>query len=206
MSGYKDWSGVAVNNADMDDFLQLQTVMKYASVAARAADTALADVWREGAMFYLTDLNTIQVARSGTAEQVSTVGPVHGALTSWTPTWTQTATITKTVNEATYQRIGRRVTANIYMTANSAGTGGGVILVTLPVTASAGVTLVGDCSIFNTSTGIHNVGIAFAQSTTTFGLIMNGATGLATALDGAEAIASTDILYANLMYEAGGDA
>ena len=62
-----------------------------------------------------------------------------GAWTPWTPTVTASSgTLTSTtVNTARYTRAGKTVTAFFDITITNAGTGGGFLLVTLPVAASA---------------------------------------------------------------------
>lgn len=131
------------------------------------------------------------------------IAPYTGALTNWTPGWTQSATITKTVSQATYSRVGRQMTANINMTATSAGTAANAILIGLPVACATSVQLIGDVVIFDASSGLFNPFFAYMQGTSTFGLLLTNGTssGVVTAFT----IASGDILFACLSWEAGTD-
>lgn len=132
-AGYRDWTaGEKPTAAQFDTYLQEQTCMVFASAAAR--NSALAAVLAEGMLAYLLDTNTMTVY-SGSAW--STIGPVHGALTSWTPTVTQSGSVTISITEAFTSRLGRLV----FLTARFAPTGTGtagtdIILGGLPYAAS----------------------------------------------------------------------
>lgn len=130
--GYKDWTaGAVLTAADLEDYAELQTTMRFASAAAR--NTALSGVLIEGLRCYLTDLNVEQVY-SGSAW--STVGPVHGALTAWTPTVTQSGTVTKTVTYGAYSRVGRRIHASCLLAITGSGTASNLITLSLPTGAT----------------------------------------------------------------------
>lgn len=102
-SGYKLWSsGATVTAADVNNYIQLQTVMVFASAAAR--NTALSGVLAEGLQAFLLDTNTLTIY---TGSAWSTIGPLHGVWTSYTPTWSGT-----TGNGSVtgfYQRVGRTI-------------------------------------------------------------------------------------------------
>lgn len=201
-AGYRNWTAGDIPTAtQFDTFLQEQTVMVFADAAAR--DTALSVPKSEGMVALLLDTNRLTVY---TGSVWSTVGPVHGALTAWTPTWTQTATISKTVSSATYSRVGRTVHAWFNMTATSAGTASAPILFGLPVASTAAVSVLGTAAILDASQGIYFTGYAATVSATTFGIILNQGTGVLTGLSAATAVASGDAAYAQLTYEAAGDA
>lgn len=161
-----------------------------------------------------TDLNqevvaiatTLGTSPQGTLSTVKArldkIAPYTGALTAWTPGWTQGATITKTVAQATYSRVGRQMTANLNMTATSAGTAANAILIGLPVAAAASVQAVGIAILFDASSSTFSLYGAYMQGPNTFGLISTGApAGVATT----PTIASGDILFAALHWEAATD-
>ena len=61
-AGYKDFvAGTVLAAADLEDYCELQSVMRFASAAAR--DTALSAVKTEGMLAYLLDVNT-QIGRA----------------------------------------------------------------------------------------------------------------------------------------------
>lgn len=148
-----------------------------------------------------------------TAGQVLTAAELNtaGAWLDYTPTWTQSATITKTVNWARYTQLGKWVQVSIKMTATGAGTSNNKILVGLPVGASTnnfvmGNGLVVDVSsspddaayrlpIFESSSTVAFYGTATAFDPTQFWGLSGGPTAAAT-------IASGDILYLSMAYEA----
>ena len=133
-TGDHDWiAGEVVAAANMDDYLQLQVVGQYATNSAR--DTALSTRKRTGMVTAQADTHNLTVY-SGTAW--STVGPVYGAATSYTPLVTQSASYGVTVNRASYSRVGRWVQGYVRATITSiTGVSTGVALsVTLPVAAN----------------------------------------------------------------------
>lgn len=203
-AGYRDWvAGDVPTAAQFDTFLQEQTVMVFATAAAR--DTALATAKSEGMTTYQLDSNSYTVY---TGSVWATTGPAHGALTTWTPTWTQSATISKTIQQATYSRVGRQITANFSMTATSAGTAANPILFGLPVAAAASVQAVGNVVVFDTSVSAFFNGFAYMQGSSAFGFLLSNLspTAVASGLSGGAAIASGDLAYATVTYEAAADA
>ena len=157
-AGYKDFvAGTVLAAADLEDYCELQSVMRFASAAAR--DTALSAVKTEGMLAYLLDVNTLTVY-SGTAW--STIGPVHGAPTSYTPTWTG-ITLGSSTQVAEYVRIGRAVFFKVQLTLNTA-------TVTTPVTFSLPVTgtelLHFNAYLIDTAGAVNYTGYAVMTSTT----------------------------------------
>lgn len=131
--------------------------------------------------------------------------------TSYTPTFTQSSTISKTVTYAKWQQIGKLVVVNFVLTASSAGVANNNILVGLPTTAAmtaGNSTVVGSASFFDASAAGAYPAIAVLNSTTTIrlmdataavtGTVCLGTTGAAFAA----AIASSDVVSGQLMYEA----
>ena len=157
-AGYKDFvAGTTLAAADLEDYCELQSVMRFASAAAR--DTALSAVKTEGMMAYLLDVNTLTVY-SGAAW--STIGPVHGALTSYTPTWSGITLGTSTV-VAEYSRVGRTVSFKVQLTLSGA-------TVTTPVTFTLPVTgtelLAFNAYLVDTAGAVNYSGLAVMTSTT----------------------------------------
>lgn len=206
--GYHDFTaGEVLTAANLEDYCQNQSVMRFASSAAR--DSALASVLTEGLLSAQTDSNSM-TAYSGAAW--STVGPLWGAWTSWTPVVTQSNTPTLTNNSSGYVRIGRLIIASFAVTLTSAGTVSNDVVVSLPVTARGGTSIVnaGYGTIEDVSVNARYSGACLMVSTTTFKIsstttantqFLGSATSAFTA-----ALASGDFIYGQLMYEAAGDA
>ena len=185
-----------------------QGVSLFASTAARdAAITAPT----EGLVTYQTDTNTI-TTYSGSVW--STIGPVSGALTSFTPTITQSVGVTFTNTGSTYQRVGRRITAKCQVTLTGAGTAGAVIVGTLPVTAVTAMdgSPIGTGYFSDASTGFTYHGFAVqANSGTAVYLvfpILNNSDASQRIGSGSVtvAVANADGFGFNVTYEAAGDA
>ena len=149
---------------------------------------------------------------SGTA---LTAAELNTGLTyaGYTPTWTQDVAITKTVNWARYTQFGKFVQVSIKMTATGAGTANNKILVGLPVNASANTFLMGigivvdegatDFQIFRTPVFETASTVSFlAQATSASGADFSLRWGQTSGGSLAETIASGDILFLNMMYEA----
>lgn len=204
-AGYKDFvAGAALAAADLEDYCELQSVMRFASAAART--TALSGVLTEGLMCYLIDTNVVQVY---TGSAWSTVGPVHGALTSWTPTVTQSGSVTVTVTAAYYQRVGRWVQGGFELSVTGSGSASNAVVLSVPVTAAgAARTPVGGGQIYDTSAATNIVGILCLGSTTTFDIrhpsnVADNRLGVVSFTAG---LASGDLLYGNFAYLAAADA
>ena len=208
-SGYFDFtSGATLTAAQLEDYCELQGIMRFASAAART--TALSGVLTEGLMCYLIDLNVIQVY-SGSAW--STIGPVHGAQTSWTPVITQSGTPTFTNTLSWYTRVGRHVTGAFSLSLTGAGTSSNTITVTFPVTATTGTDAVGSGYFTDSSTGVTYPLILAASSTTVMLFIDSASSGVTANLllgSGSStftgALASGDRLTGMFSYTAAADA
>lgn len=134
-----------------------------------------------------------------TAAELNTAGEWQ----DFTPTFTQSATITKTVNWARYTQLGKWVQVQIKMTATGAGTANNIIKVGLPVNASTNNFLMGMANTFRTTNTPRAVVFDSASTVKfTVGLSSNDADWHGeTSGDGAT-VASGDIYYLNLAYEA----
>lgn len=200
--GYHDFTaGEVLTAANLEDYCQNQSVMRFASAAAR--DTALSGVLTEGMMAYLIDTNSMCTY---TGSAWSTVGPVHGAGTSWTPTVTQSGSVTVTVTNAVYWRLGRLVLATARLDVTGSGTGANGVVVSLPVTAAASNRICGTGMILDSSASTFYSGMALQQSTTTCAIIPHNATSSLGAAAFTAGLASGDVIYVNLSYEASADA
>lgn len=136
-----------------------------------------------------------------------------GTYTTYTPTWTQSATITKTTNLGQYMQFNKLVVANFSMTATGAGTANNVIIVSLPVTASANNSLIGQAYLVDASIGtsgtLYPLIAAYVSSTTMAFYAgaanetdyVTGQAGL-TASEVPVTIASGDILVGSIVYRA----
>lgn len=134
-AGRKDWTaGAQVAAADMDTYLMEQTVMQFATSAAR--DTALASILDEGLLTTQADSNSL-TAYSGSAW--STTGPLWGALTSYTSAISGTGwAIGNGTLSAQYARQGRLVYFQVSVTFGGTTTfGAGQLAIALPFTSSA---------------------------------------------------------------------
>jgi hypothetical protein len=206
--GYKDFTaGAVLTAADLEDYCENQSVLRFASAATR--DSALSVVKTEGMMAYLIDVNTMTVY-SGSAW--STVGPLHGALTAWTPAITQSGSVTCTVTYATYQRIGRMIHFDVHLTCTGAGTGANAVVVTLPVTAHGSLTTqstVGVGSLIDASTTSFWSGLLRINAGSASVKITSGSTTDGTYLGASvftAALAAGDVITMNGRYEAAADA
>ena len=209
-AGYKDFTdGAVLTAADLEDYTQNQAVMRFASAAAR--DTALSAVKTEGMCAYLLDVNTLTVY-SGSAW--STIGPVHGALTSWTPAVTQSGSVSVTVNRATYSRVGRRIHAEALLTVTGSGTASNLITVSLPVAIDSGwvsdYTDIGQARISDVSAAINYAVYGVAPHSTTTVKFSSSVSAVPPTFHGAATftagLAVGDILALQVSYEAGADA
>jgi hypothetical protein len=206
-AGYKDWTaGEKPTAAQFDNYLQEQTIMRFASAAAR--DTALTTAKAEGMHAYLDDTNTLTVY---TGSVWSTVGPAHGGLTSWTPTVTQSGSVTVTNNASTYQRMGRLVTAFFDLTVTGSGTGNNDVVISMPVACRTGISVIGGAQLFDTSATAPYIGHCRTSSTTAFRLhatniLDNGKSGVLGSTTFTAGLASGDTITGFITYEAAADA
>lgn len=121
----------------------------------------------EGQVIYETDTDLYKAYIGGWTD--------WGALGAWqtyTPTLTQSATVTKTVTYARYNRIGRMVTVQVYLSVTGAGTANNAVIIGTPFPAViAGSLAVGSGWIFDTSAATTLYpGIVNLDSTTGFKL------------------------------------
>lgn len=128
-----------------------------------------------------------------------------GAWTSYTPSLTQSGAVTKTDTYAKYQRVGRLITAQCFLTVTGSGTANNPVVIGLPVQAASttGNHPVGTMFIFDNGTAWYH-GVCLLASTTTVRGIANadnvylGQTGG----DFAAALAATDVVGITVTYEA----
>lgn len=125
--------------------------------------------------------------------------------TAFTPTATQSGGLSVTVNVARYQIVGKFVHAYFKLTAGAAGTSGNDITVTLPAALTAAASAVtgqyaGIGIIDDIGTATYRA-ICWLASTTTVKFVATNNTGGSIGTTPAFAIASGDVIYANLHYE-----
>ena len=143
--GYKDWAaGDVLTAADLEDYTVKQSVMRFASAAAR--DSALTSVLTEGMVAYLKDVDQTTIYSGSAWENVAQTG----AWRSWTPSLTASTTNptlgTASRAEGIYVKLGRLVVANFVIQFGTSGTnaGSGFYRINLPVAAAQQLTNVGD--------------------------------------------------------------
>lgn len=209
-TGDHDWiAGEVVAAANMDDYLQLQVVGQYASNSAR--DTALSTRKRAGMVTAQADTHNLTVY-SGSAW--STVGPVYGVGTTWTPTVSSGAAYGATINRESYTRTGRWVQGYARLTISSiAGvTTGTQIAVTLPVAANLSASelmTLGTGVIKIAASGFMYFGelvLATASNYCYFQVRTNGAVASYLGVAAPTVLAVSDQVVFNFCYEAAADA
>lgn len=131
------------------------------------------------------------------------------AWTAYTPTLTQSATVTKTVTYANYQRVGRLIFAQVYLTVTGAGTAANAIVIGLPVAVARGGTQpfeVGTATVFDSSANLAykgNVILTNVANTTAVWVRASGtSTNVLGAADFTAALASGDTVAMTIQYEA----
>lgn len=205
-AGYRDFTaGAVLTAAQVDTYLQEQSVMVFASAAAR--DTALSVVKSEGMFAFLLDTNSLTVY---TGSAWSTVGPVHGVLSSWTPTVVQSTSVAVTNSYSRYQRVGRKVTGWFDVVCTGTGNAGFAVSVAVPVTAAHAGQPVGTGQLYDASTNLHHYGVlGVSGSATTFEINIASGAGTADTRLGvvgmSAALASGDVLRGGFTYEASVD-
>lgn len=138
-AGYRDWvAGDVPTAAQFDTFLQEQTVMVFASAAAR--DTALSVPKAEGMLTYLKDVNSFTLYTGAVWVTVW----AQGALTAYTPAVQQAGAVTCTNAYSTWTRVGRLITGWFNLAVTGTGTASNVIIISAPVAAAA---LANGCSV-----------------------------------------------------------
>lgn len=196
-------AGQVLTAAQVNTYLMQQAVPQFATSAAR--DSALSAVLDEGLLSCQDDSNSLTVY-SGAAW--STIGPVHGLGTTWTPTITQSGAVTCTVTKAVYYRLGRLIVANFLVAITGSGTGSNDIVIGGFPTAASGIQLAGWGEVVDTSSVTSDEGPAILVSTTTIKIKSSSrATGayLGTSIM-TSGLASGDFVSGNLIYEAAADA
>lgn len=154
--GYKDWAaGDVLTAADLEDYTVKQSVMRFASAAAR--DSALTSVLTEGMVAYLKDVDQTTIYSGSAWENVAQTG----AWRSWTPTLTASTTNptlgTNSTAAGIYVKLGRLIVAQFAIQFGTSGTaaGSGAYRISLPVAAAqqfvaaAGFHTVGSVRLFN---------------------------------------------------------
>lgn len=205
-AGYRDWSPGDVPTAtQFDQYLQEQTVMVFADASAR--DTALSIVKAEGMVAYLLSTNSLTVY---TGSSWSTVGPVHGALTDWTPTITQLGSVTFVDTYSRYQRIGRRIECWFRLDVTGSGTSGNpVVIGGLPATAATSALMCGYGEAFDSDdTAKYGCGLYLASTTTVDFRVsaLTQDTDNRLGVVGITQLAVNDVLTGSFSYEAAADA
>lgn len=198
-------AGTTITAAWANESVRDQGVSQFASAAAR--NSAITSPV-EGMVNHLNDVNGFTVY---TGSAWSTVGPLHGALTSWTPTVTQSGSVTVTVNYATCQRIGRMLHGGFRVTVTGSGTGANAVIIGgLPATGVSSSAPVGFATIYDSSATIQYGGQLAMNSTTTFAIGWGGGNAGADQRLGilvfTAGLASGDIVQGTFQYEAAGDA
>jgi hypothetical protein len=144
-----------------------------------------------------------------TAGQVLTAAQLNGigeAWTTYTPAITQGVGVTSTVQRAKYARVNKLIFVSVSLACTSAGTGGNVISVTLPVTATAAAGTFGNpigAGIFYDSSTTVQYNTSVTQNgTTALYLYANGSGGSVFGQQPAVTIANGDIIGFEIVYEA----
>jgi hypothetical protein len=197
-AGYKNWAaGNVLTAADLEDYTVLQSAMRFTNAAAR--DSALASVLTEGLIAYLIDTNTYTIY---TGSAWSTIGPIHGALTDWTPAVTQTGSVTVTNTYSKYIRLGRLVAGWFTLAVTGSGSGSVGITISTPVTAASTSPIVGRVRVYDQSGPTTHDAWLYMASTTTFG----GTTSVGTTVGTGFNLANLDTISGFFFFEAAGDA
>lgn len=195
--GFLDFvGGNILTAAQVDDYLMRQTVMRFASAAAR--DSALSGVIVEGMVAYLKDINTL-TAYDGTSWW--TVGRATAAATGFTPVIVQggTPTLTVTVSEWQVTNGVCEWWFNLLVTNNSASAGSAVT-VSIPVTASGDSRSIGNGHIGDASASTIDVGTWFLASTTLISFVAEVGTTSYWGVTPSLALATSDTLNGHVRY------
>lgn len=202
--GYFDFVAGAVLTAQQIEDVELQAVLRFASAAAR--DSALSGVLTEGLMAYLKDVNTLTIY---TGSAWSTIGPVHGAGTSWTPALTATSVNptlgSGSVQTGSYFRLGRLIVAlgRIKFGASGTAAGSGTYEISMPVTGLGTSAMVFGGVRWTISSGSSGgTGVLIASSSTKMNVGVSGSANLLTTTT----FAANDDIGFHMVYEAAADA
>ena len=201
-AGYKNFQAAEVlTESDVDNYLMEQSVMVFATAAARdAALTAPA----EGMVAYLSDSNFL-CQYSGTAW--SGIGPTSGAWRSWTPTLTNFTQGNGTIT-ARYMRVGRMIRYKFLFTLGSTSTVSTNPTFSLPVTSASQDELDGSiCRLLDNSPFTRYIGWAVGATTSTV-LIASSVADAFVTVDATTPFtwATGDKMFVSGAYEASADA
>ncbi len=178
MPGFKDFIDLtALPESDLDDYLAKQVLMKFATEAARDAAVTGA-VKREGMATIQDDTNCITVSRNATGGQYSTIGPVHGALSVWTPTVAQSGAVAVTVTAAGSTRTGRWIQGYFQLAVTGTGTANQAVVISGIPATGVGISgmPIGTALIYDATGPTSAYGVLCMGSTTTFDIrAANGA-------------------------------
>lgn len=89
-----------------------------------------------------------------------------GIWTDYTPVVTQLGVVTKTIAYARYQRVGRKITVNFFLTLTGAGTTNNILTISLPVTAASANGVNGSGRYYDAS-AFQSYGGSWVGTTTT---------------------------------------
>lgn len=130
---------------------------------------------------------------------------INGLIAAWTgytPTLTQSGAVTKTVTTARYIQQGKVVHVTIRLDITGSGTSSNAVTVGLPVAAASTNGIQGTGNIVDASAPQRYTAFCAGVSTTTFVFATDTASTSAWGVSPTTALASGDILYAQLTYEA----
>ena len=192
---FKTFTSATLSSSDVNTYLMKQAVI---GCTSSTRPTGV-----EGMTIYETDTDKLLTYTGATW---SSIGPVSGALTSWTPAVTQTGSVTVTVNNATYTRTGRWIEGYCYLTVTGSGTGSSNVTVSIPVTAvSTTSTCVGTMTLFDTSAGTWYHGGLILNSSTTVKAMPNAGTNALGSSSFTAGLAAGDVVTMTFAYEASAD-
>jgi hypothetical protein len=182
--GFKDFvAGDVLTAAQVDGYLMRQTVMVFATDAAR--DSALSGNLEEGMHCFTEDNNRLYYY-TGAAWMILSE-PVQ----TWSAvTVTQGSPIAGTIARGWYRRSNGFWQGNLEWEASAGGTPTEVITVTTPLTLANSADIGGTYTHFRVGSGVFFSDGAYRNNTTTFRLVASGGTAL---LGASYTIASGDI-------------
>ena len=145
---------------------------------------------------YTAGLTTGQVLTA------ATMNSIGAAAETWTPVITQGVNVTYTNIFARYQRIQNTVFVYARLNVTSAGTANVSLTTTIPIAAKNTIGIAGFGSIYDTSaTNVYN-GFGFLVTSTSVSFAGDWALGGTWGTNPNLAIASGDVIWLNLTYEA----
>lgn len=164
-AGYRNWTvGDIPTATQFDTFLQEQTVMTFASTAAR--DTALSVVKAEGMHAYSSDINTLHYY-NGSSWVV-----VHEPPQSWNETSIlQGSAVACATSVGWFQRSNGAWRGQLAIVVSGTGTTGNEVVVPTPFALTNANNLGGSWAFKDVSTGLSYVGSLLPFATTSFTLL-----------------------------------